>query len=108
MSVLDALDRPIAFHRVFVEWTGSVNAALMFSQAVYWTKRTSDASGWFYKTQEDWTEETGLTRFEQEGARKLLRKSGMWDEKRKGIPAKLHYRLKVEKLQTRLLKTSNL
>jgi hypothetical protein len=108
MSILDTLERPIAFHRIFVEWTGSVTAALMLSQAVYWTKRTSDAGGWFYKTQDDWMEETGLTRREQETARKHLRKCGLLVEKRVGIPAKLHYRLKVENLQTRMADSANL
>ena len=108
MSILDALDRPIAFHRVFVELTGSVNAALMLSQAAYWSKRTTLADGWFYKTQEEWTEETGLTRYEQEGARKVLRSLGFWEEKKVGIPSKLNYRLKVDSLQTSMRKTSRL
>lgn len=31
-------DRPIAFHRVFVQF-GGVKAALFLSQAMYWTNR---------------------------------------------------------------------
>jgi len=108
MNILDALDRPIAFHRVFVELTGSVAAALMLSQAVYWSKRTSDAGGWFYKTRDDWEQETGLTRREQETARKALRKADVWDEKRVGVPAQLHYRLKVENLPTRWAESAQL
>jgi DNA-binding protein Fis len=108
LSVLDALDRPIAFHRVFVELTGSVTAALMLSQIVYWSKRTSDDKGWFYKTREEWAEETGMLRREQETARKALRKHGFLEEKRVGVPAKLHYRLKWQNLQTRLHETYQL
>ena len=50
-SLLDLLDRPIAFHRVFVTITGSLAAGVMLSQALYWSRRTKDPEGWFYKTQ---------------------------------------------------------
>jgi hypothetical protein len=103
--MLDELfDRPIAFHRTFIKVTGSVNAALMLSQAIYWSKRTKkEADRWFYKSQADWEEETGLTRYEQEHARKLLRTSGVWDEQLKGVPATLWYHVDLERLQDRLL-----
>lgn len=91
---INFLDRPIAFHRPFVAITGSVTAALFLSQAIYWTKRCKvheDGCFWFYKTQADWEEETGLTRYEQEGARKALRKLGVLKEKRVGLPAQLYF-----------------
>ena len=62
LSLLENFDRPIAFHRCFVTLTGSVTAALMLSQAMYWQKRTKDPEGWWCKTVEEWTEETGMTR----------------------------------------------
>jgi hypothetical protein len=92
------LDRPIAFHRAFVGLTGSVNAALMLSQALYWSKRTSDPDGWFYKTRDEWEEETGLTRYEQEGARGRLRKLSFWREELRGVPATLHFHLDEDAL----------
>lgn len=95
-QVLALFDRPIAFHPGFVALTGSVNAALMLSQAFYWAKRTRHPDGWFYKSQEDWTKEIHLTRREQESARKLLRATGFWEEVRKGNPAKMHFRVDVE------------
>lgn len=101
--MLNLLDRPIAYHRCFVAITGSVTAAVMLSQAVYWSRRTNDADGWFYKTQSEWEEETGLTRSEQETARKKLYACGFWEEKRKGIPAQLFFRLNEETLQSQLL-----
>ena len=71
MNILTVLDRPIAFQRAFVKLTDSINAALMLSQAVYWSSRTGDPGGWFWKTQSQWEDETGLTRREQDGARKF-------------------------------------
>ena len=99
---LRLLDRAISFQRCFVTLTGSVNAALMLSQAVYWHLRTNDPGGWFYKSQDEWEEETGLSRYEQEGAREKLRKLGFWNEKRDGMPAKLFFQINEELLQTQL------
>jgi hypothetical protein len=87
------LDRPIAFHRYFVDVTKSISAALMLSQAIYWSKRTKDDAGWFYKSQAEWQEETGLTRREQETARRRLKQCNLLEEKRAGNPARLFYRL---------------
>jgi len=92
------LDRPIAFHRPFVQITGSINSALMLSQALYWSHRTPDKNGWFYKTRDEWEEETALTRTEQENARRLLRETGFWKEELRGVPAKMHYRIDFEML----------
>ncbi len=101
-ALQDALDRPIAFHRVFVTLTGSVTAALMLSQAMYWTKRTGP-DGWFFKTIKQWEEETGLSRHEQQSARKTLRKFSFWHEDLRGIPAKMHYHVDIAALSHDLL-----
>lgn len=102
----DLFDRPIAFHRCLAELSGSVAAGLMLSQALYWSKRTSDADGWFWKTAEDWQEETTLTRREQETARKSLREidgGNVWFEERRGVPAKLYFRLDTDRLMEILI-----
>ena len=99
MDLLNLLDRPIAFHRCLVEPAGSVNAALMLSQALYWSKRTRDPRGWFYKSADEWEEETGMTRRAQEFARKLLQKTSFWKEELRGVPATLHYRIDIENLK---------
>lgn len=100
------LDRPIAFHRCLVKPCGSVNAALMLSQAIYWSLRTSNPDGWFYKTQEEWEEETGLGRREQETARTLLRERGLMDEQRRTVPAKMFFRVDLDLVQTRLAESA--
>lgn len=82
-------DRAIAFNRVFVDLTGSVTSALLLSQACYWSQRTTSEDGWFYKTQEEWEEETGLTRYEFENARKKAEKYLKYELR--GLPAKGHY-----------------
>lgn len=98
----DTLDRPIAFHPVFVDLTGSVTAGLLLSQAVYWTKRVTSGD-WFYKTMKQWEEETRLSRHEQESARKILRQFSFWQEERRGVPAKMYFRVDIAALYTELL-----
>jgi len=95
-ALLDQLmEKTVAFKPLMARMTKSVTAGLMLSQAYYWSQRTKDPNGWFYKTQEEWEKETCLTRYEQEGARKILREKSFWEEKRCGIPAQLHYRINL-------------
>lgn len=101
---LEALDRPIAFHRIFRRVGGSVNAALFLSQAHYWSQRLpDDREGWFYKSRDEWEEETTLSRYEQEGARKHLVKAGILEEKREGLPARLWFRVNHEVLAEKIV-----
>ncbi len=106
-SIADILDRPVSFHRCLARLAGSVHAGLMLSQALYWSSRTKDPDGWFWKKQEEWYEETMLTRWEQEAARKLLRKTGVWEEALRGIPEKLYFKIDVTVLTSRLLNMDN-
>jgi hypothetical protein len=76
----------------------------MLSQAVYWNKRTGVHNGWFWKTQDEWTDETGLSRREQETARKTLKSLGIIEEKKEGIPARLYFRVNVVVLNAILAK----
>lgn len=92
------LDRPIAFHRCLVSVAGSVTAGLMLSQAIYWSRITSDPDGRFWKTRDEWEEETGLSRYEQEGARKRLRELRIMEEKLAGVPARMFFRVNFERL----------
>ncbi len=103
MSLHDLLDRPIAFQRAFVSLGAGITGALMLSQAIYWSKRTNNADGWFYKTMEEWASETGMTRSEQESARKKLVSAGVLEEKKKGVPCRLFYRVNMDAIRTSLL-----
>ena len=95
--LLEVFDLPVSFHRCLVPITGGVTAALMLSQAI-WTTQTIEpaANGWFSKSQDQWTDETGLTRWEQETARRALRSAGFVEERRVGMPAKLWFRVRPE------------
>lgn len=88
-------DRVIAYSPVLARISGSVVAGVMLSQALYWTKRTSE-DGWFYKSIEEWRDELSMGRCEQERARRVLRECGFLDEQRRGVPARLFFRLDLK------------
>lgn len=90
------LGRPIAFHSCLARITGSALDALFLSQAIYWSGKSTDREDWFWKTQEEWTEETGMSRYEQETARKALVRSGVLVEEKRGIPCKLWFKVNFQ------------
>jgi len=103
MSVLSLLDRPIAFNRTFVDLGIGITGALMLSQCVYWSTRTKNTDGWFYKSQTEWQEETGMTRREQETARKNLRAKGYIEEQKRGVPCRVFFKLNREAVERDVL-----
>lgn len=91
-ALLELLGRPIAFQQAYARLPGqNALSALLLSQMCYWSTRTQDGTGWFYKTQEEWFREIAMTRTELQTARKRLRDAGYITEKRKGNPAKIYF-----------------
>ena len=86
-SLIKLLDRPIAYQPSFAQLrvgkikTGPVGAVLL-SQFVYWHNRMDGR--WFYKTRQEITKETGLSRDEQETGRKRLVAVGILEEQLRG------------------------
>lgn len=101
--VLALLGRGVlTFHPSLVSLCGGVTSALILGQALYWTrvlaKRDGDRDGWFWKTHDEWTLETSLTRHEQVTARARLARTRFWTEERRGMPARLWYRVDLDEL----------
>jgi hypothetical protein len=71
---------------------GGINEALLFQQLAYWSDKGADPE-WIYKTQKDIEDEITLTRTQQENARARLRKLGVIEEDKRGLPAKLYFRV---------------
>ncbi|OAT41389.1 hypothetical protein M988_2014 [Hafnia paralvei ATCC 29927] len=105
-SLIKLLDRPIAYQPSFAQLrvgkikTGPVGAVLL-SQFVYWHNRMDGR--WFYKTRQEITQETGLSRDEQETGRKRLVAVGVLEEQLRGAPATMHYRVNADRLEALLL-----
>jgi hypothetical protein len=85
-------DRIVAFHPSLALALGGVNEALIFQQIAYWTGKGADPE-WVYKTRAEFYEETTLTRTQQENARKNLRRLGVIEEERRGLPARIYFRI---------------
>ena len=74
----------------FVRLLGDYASAAFLSQCLYWTGRTEDAGGWFYKSREEWAEELCLT---EKQVRRCMEVCGEFVEvQRRGIPARNYYR----------------
>lgn len=97
-TVIAVLGSPVAYYAAFAKAMGSVDAGVFVSQFFYWHGKGHDPDGWVYKTQAEIEEETGLTRRNQETARKKLRALGVLEERYTGLPAKLFYRINIDVL----------
>jgi hypothetical protein len=73
-------------------------AGTFLRQLIYWVGKEHDQEGWIYKTQREMEEETGLSRYFQEKARKILVSQGVLKERKKGVPRKLWYWVDLEAL----------
>lgn len=102
------IGRPVAYYPSLVKLTGSVGSAIFLCQLLYWSGKQADPDGWIYKTQAEITEETGLTRYEQESARKILREKELLFEKFAGVPRKLYFRLSIDQINELWLKVQSL
>ena len=107
IKLIEAMnEQPIAFNKHYVFLGCGINGALMLSQLVYWTSRTKDSEGWIFKTHHEWTQETGLTRREQDTARATLKSLNFISEKKMGVPCRVYYRVERENLYQALIEYS--
>jgi len=95
----------VSFHAVFAKALGSVTAALFLSQAYFWQQKarfsktkTVEEKPFFERTAEAWYEDTGLTTDQQVAARQRLKRLGILEEKKMGLPAKLYYHVCLDTL----------
>lgn len=97
-------ERIVGYRPCFASAFGGVACAVLLSQFWFWTGTPTVRArgGWFWKTQQEITEETGLTRKEIESSRRKLRALGVLYEERHGVPATMHYRLNTDVLRQRL------
>jgi hypothetical protein len=79
---------------------GNGNAAILVSQLLYWSRRLGDDEGWFYQAQRRLATQTGLGPDAQRKAVQLLVRLGVLEADRRGVPAKLYYRLNLHRLVT--------
>lgn len=92
----------VSYHPLLATVTGNVKAALFLSHAISWSRYVHqsqpDRDGWFWLRATDWLEGAGLSGREQATARNILKGLGILEEKRIGVPAKIWYRVNLDRL----------
>lgn len=96
--------KQIAYNPDLVKITGSINAAILLNQLLYWHRKGYDPE-WIYKTANEMKKETGLTRSQQDLAIKSCKKLNLIEVKLKGIPAKRHFKLNLDPIIKKLQET---
>lgn len=90
-QILEKLNqRPIAFQPLYVEVTGSITAALLLSQLMYWF---STGRSKIYKTDAEIRAETHMSENEMRSAKNKIKKLNFLKISREGIPAKTYYEI---------------
>lgn len=93
----ELLKRPIAFHPVLSRAFGGINEAILWQQLHYWKDKGKRKDGFIYKTKEKIEEETTLSSYQQDRARKKLQELGVLETKlikANGAPT-LHYKVHI-------------
>ncbi|MCT8705093.1 DNA replication protein [Glaesserella parasuis] len=93
---LRQLGQPIAYYPQLAKPLGGVTAAILFGQLFFWLDKTSNPLG-VYKTQAELEQETGLSRREQETARKKLVELGILVETHKRLEHRIYFKLDLVK-----------
>nr|DAN36671.1 MAG TPA: hypothetical protein [Caudoviricetes sp.] len=105
-TILKNTGRAIAYRPNLARLFGGVVAEIFFEQIFYWQDKADPVLG-VYKTQEELEIETGLSRKEQETARKLLREKGVLIETHKRLEHRMYYKIDCEKLDELLAALAN-
>ncbi|HII3699348.1 TPA: DNA replication protein [Pasteurella multocida] len=97
-EILKQTGRSIAYRPALAKLFGGVTAEIFFEQIFYWQDKTENQELGVYKTQAELEEETGLSRKEQETARKKLREIGVLIETHKRLEHRIYFKIDMEKL----------
>lgn len=84
--------KPVAFNAGLAASLGSIEAAIIFGQLLFWEGH-GRKKGWIYKTIEEMEFETGITRHKQDTAIRKLKSLELVEVKIMGIPGKRHFKL---------------
>lgn len=91
----------VVYHPQIAKRLKSVKAAILLAQLLYWHKRGNDEV-WVYKTVNEFREETGLSRAEQDTAIRILKKFGIVEVKRKRVPQIRHFKTNLDAVKNLL------
>ncbi len=95
MKEMTGSSNNIAVSRLYCKAMGGLTGGVFLSQLVYWCDKGAREDGYIWKTNEEWEEETYLSKYEVTKARKVLEDVGVLETMVKkvcGNPT-LHYKL---------------
>ena len=98
-------ERKITIPKIYLELTGDYPTAALLNQMIFWSDKTKRTDGFFYKTYEEWEEETTLSEYQVRRSSKGLKELGVLETKLKkanGSPT-LHYKVNMDKLSESIL-----
>jgi len=96
LEILEQLGPWVSYPPRLAKCLGGVKEAIFLTHILWWKKRSED--GWVFRTREDIERDTGLSRWEQETARRNLRQLGVLREEYRGIPRRLFFYVDMGKL----------
>jgi hypothetical protein len=79
--------------KTFIDYTGNLEDALLLSQILYWSDKGKD--GWFFKTYEEWKNETTLSEYKVRAISNRFKEEGILKTKIKKVHGNptLHYKI---------------
>jgi hypothetical protein len=93
----------VRYYPALAKYVGGAKTALFLSQLLYWrfnpkmTQRIKNKEGWFYISVADMEDQTGLTRHEQDSAKKDLQSLGVLEITYKGMsPKTTHFKVNIK------------
>ena len=101
--------RRVAIYRCLIDITGSLKAAAMLSQLIYWTrvsKEVAERDGWIFKSIAQMEAETGLTVREQRTCKNRLLDTNLIQTCRKGVGAALAIKVNLDTVAEMIAKSS--
>lgn len=102
--MLEMFEQPILFFPWAARLGGSAMAGLFLSYAIRKTQALQDATqdsqaqAWFEAPVEEVQAETGMTRFEQQAAKRALTQCGLLHSRHAGLPARKLYQIDLPTL----------
>ncbi|MBK8121882.1 MAG: hypothetical protein IPK39_24185, partial [Sulfuritalea sp.] len=99
-AVAELLGPSLTYYRRLAGIGGGVHAGLLLSRALYLTRLQlhRQLQGWVGNSVAEWAEQIGLTRYEQQIARRELASAGVWEEERLGVRRRLFVRIRLDSL----------
>jgi hypothetical protein len=101
-SVTTLAQSYVWFYPRLIPLAGGHKGALVLANMLHWTRylqqHAPERDGWLWKTHEQWSDETGLSRHEFDAAKGELIRKALLQQVKRGMPARTYSRLNLDVL----------